>query len=93
MVTLLDYDQVAELLGVNYQTVSRLVTSGQLAAVQVGVKKRSKRIHPDDLERFIAERRGVSVPQSVPVRPDIRRHSGRLSYTVRALKPSTKRVN
>jgi excisionase family DNA binding protein len=46
--------QVADHLGVSTKTVRRWIHNGELAAFQVG---RQWRISPDDLERFLWQRR------------------------------------
>jgi excisionase family DNA binding protein len=52
---LLKFKPVAEILGQSLPMVYKLVRSGDLPVVRIGA---SVRIHQDDLERFIAERRG-----------------------------------
>lgn len=54
MTLLLDYDRVAEALDVSDRQVRRLVASGGLPVVEIGG---AKRIHRDDLERFVNEHR------------------------------------
>ena len=52
---LLTVPQVAELLGVSSKTVKRLIYSGQLESVKVGVLVR---IAPEDLAAYIDRLRG-----------------------------------
>ncbi len=54
---MLSYSEVAGVLGVSTSTISRMVTSGVLPSVRSG--RRSVRIAPDALERFV-RRGGIS---------------------------------
>jgi excisionase family DNA binding protein len=51
---LLTIAEVAELLGVSIETVRRRINTGELRVIRDG---RIIRIHPDDLEAYIAIRR------------------------------------
>ncbi len=54
---LLDYEEVAEHLGVSYWTIRRMVAAGELASVLVS--KRSPRISADEVLRYVERRAGV----------------------------------
>lgn len=51
---LLTYRETADRLGVCVRTVYAYVAAGELPTVRLG---RLRRVHPDDLTRFIAARR------------------------------------
>jgi excisionase family DNA binding protein len=54
-VYLLGVRDVAARLGVSVRTAWTLISLGQIPTVKVG--PRATRVHPQDLERFISERR------------------------------------
>jgi excisionase family DNA binding protein len=51
---LLRLDEVADTLGVSLKTVRRRVDAGELVVIRDG---RVVRVHPNDLERYVAARR------------------------------------
>lgn len=63
---LLTINQVAEYLGVHRDTVSSLIRSGRLPALQLGGRKAGWRISKDDLLAFVSEgksRDGATLPK------------------------------
>ena len=62
--TLLTKTQVAEMLGISAKTIDRRIRTGELPVIRDG---RIIRVHPDDLERYIAARRSARLSLSVPV--------------------------
>jgi len=54
--TLLTKKTVAEILDTSEKTVDRRIRAGELPAIRDG---RIVRVHPDDLERYIAARRSA----------------------------------
>jgi excisionase family DNA binding protein len=62
--TLLTKKQVAELLGTSAKTIDRRIRSGDLPAIRDG---RIVRVHPDDLERYLAKHRSARLSLSVQV--------------------------
>ncbi len=54
---LLDYEEVAEHLGVSYWTIRRMVKAGELRHVLVS--KRSPRIDVEEVVRYVERRAGV----------------------------------
>jgi excisionase family DNA binding protein len=48
--------RAAEILGVSERSFRSLIAEGSIAVVRLSA--RAVRIHPEDLERFIEERRG-----------------------------------
>ena len=56
-IRLLTCAQAAEALAVSERSTRTLIADGSLPVVRVGA--RAVRIHPDDLRRFIEERRGA----------------------------------
>jgi len=55
-IRLLTVAEAARALAVSDRSLRMLISTGALPVVRVGA--RSVRIHPQDLERFIAQRRG-----------------------------------
>jgi len=55
---LLDYDEVAELLGTTPRHIRKLVEFRELASVKVGI---FVRIHPDDVDAYIGKHRREAV--------------------------------
>jgi excisionase family DNA binding protein len=53
---LLRLDEVADTLGVSLKTVRRRVDAGELVVIRDG---RVVRVHPNDLERYVAARRSL----------------------------------
>jgi excisionase family DNA binding protein len=53
---LLNLQEVAEILGCSVRTVRRRIDDRELPSIPIG---RLVRVHPDDLDRYIAERRGL----------------------------------
>jgi excisionase family DNA binding protein len=61
----LSVKQVAELLAIRRHGVLALIHSGELPAASIALKANGRprwRISPDDIERFIAKRRGQTAP-------------------------------
>ena len=56
-IRLLTVAQAAEALSLSERSTRTLIAEGALPVVRVGA--RAVRIHPDDLRRFIEERRGA----------------------------------
>ena len=56
MLQLLSFTNVAQVLGVSVKTVQRRVSDGALPVIEDGGVRR---VHPDDLDRYIAARRHV----------------------------------
>ena len=56
IIRLLTAAEVAEALALSERSVRSLIAQGALPVVRVGA--RAVRVHPDDLQRFIQERRG-----------------------------------
>jgi len=54
---LLTAREAADRLAVSLRTLRTIISEGALSVVRVGA--RGLRIHPEDLHRFIEERRGV----------------------------------
>ncbi|MCK6460276.1 MAG: helix-turn-helix domain-containing protein [Planctomycetes bacterium] len=54
---LLTAREAADRLAVSLRTLRTIIGQGELPVVRVGI--RGLRIHPEDLHRFIEERRGV----------------------------------
>ena len=53
---LLRVDEVASILGVSLKTVHRRIDAGELVVIRDG---RVVRVHPNDLERYVAARRSL----------------------------------
>jgi excisionase family DNA binding protein len=62
--TLLTKKQVADLLGTSAKTIDRRIRSGDLPVIRDG---RIIRVHPDDLERYLAARRSARLTLSIQV--------------------------
>lgn len=62
--TLLTKKQVAELLGTSAKTIDRRIRSGDLPVIRDG---RIVRVHPEDLERYLAKHRSARLSLSVQV--------------------------
>ncbi|WP_367982790.1 helix-turn-helix domain-containing protein [Spiribacter insolitus] len=63
---LLKTTEAAEQLRVSPRQIRRLVDSGQLRVVRLGVSSKADRIHPDDLKDFVDSQRraGRQCPSS-----------------------------
>jgi excisionase family DNA binding protein len=61
---LLTKKAVALIVGASEKTIDRRIRSGELPVIRDG---RIIRVHPDDLERYIAARRSARLSLSVPV--------------------------
>ena len=66
----LSLEDVAELLGVNYQLIYKLVRSGELPAVRLG---RVYRVQRSDLDRYLARSRHRRWRPATGVRPAAKR--------------------
>jgi excisionase family DNA binding protein len=77
----LTLEQVAERYGISMRNVAKLLRSGELTGVNVGVGKRNKRwrIRPQDIEAF--ERRRLSTPAPAAARRRRRTEQESPSYT------------
>jgi excisionase family DNA binding protein len=62
---LLTIPEVAELFSCSDTNVYELMNEGRLTYVNVGLRK-GRRVHPDDLERFLNESRVVGKQLPVP---------------------------
>lgn len=56
LLRLLNIDEVAEFLGVSIKTVRRRIEAGELPVIRDG---RVIRVHPNDLNRYVASRRSL----------------------------------
>ena len=54
---LLSADQASKILGCSVGTVRNLFKSGELHAIRFGTKNKTVRVHREDVERFIADKR------------------------------------
>ncbi len=64
---LLTYADVAEQLGCSVRAIRRHVSDGTLPVIRIG--HRTRRVRPDDLDRFLLERLDWRVTAGVPTRP------------------------
>ena len=62
--TLLTKKQVAEMLGMSAKTIDRRIRNGELPVIRDG---RIIRVHPDDMERYLAVRRSARLSLSIQV--------------------------
>ena len=62
--TLLTKKQVAEMLGMSAKTIDRRIRNGELPVIRDG---RIIRVHPDDLERYLAAHRSARLSLSIQV--------------------------
>lgn len=53
---LMRLDEVAEVLGVSMKTIRRRIEAGELPVIRDG---RLVRVHPNDLDRYVAARRSL----------------------------------